>query len=236
MMKLVDRVREDEVMDQPDLDVARHQAALAGLKRVNWWSRTAREIWASLECLSRERRLDHLTVLDLACGGGDVSLRLAQYAEAAGMPITLHGWDKSPTAVAYATERGALAGLQNVAFFERDVLDDPIEEPYDVILCTLFLHHLEIPQAEALLRKMGAAARHAVLVDDLCRSRLGYFLAWVGTRIVTRSPVVHIDGPLSVRAAFTTEEISGLARTAGLEGATIRRHWPERFSLTWVQP
>ena len=234
-MDLSRRHREDEIMDQPGLDAIEDQAALSGLGRVNWWSRTAGQIWSLLEELRRDRKLNHLRVLDLACGGGDVTLALARRARSARIPLTVHGCDRSPTAVAYATERCERVGLQNVEFFERDVLNDPIEQTYDVIVCTLFLHHLEQDQAESLLRKMSAAEQ-AVVVDDLCRSRFGYLLAWFGTRILTRSPVVHTDGPLSVRAAFTTDEIAVMARTAGLEGATIRRHWPERFSLMWVQP
>ena len=41
-------------------------------------------------------------------------------------------------------------------------------------------------------------ARRRVLVSDLRRSRLGWWLAWVGTRILTMSPMVHFDGPVSV--------------------------------------
>ena len=73
-MDLSRRHREDEIMDQPGLDAIEHQAALSGLGRVNWWSRTAGQIWSFLEKLRRERKLNHFRVLDLACGGGDVTL------------------------------------------------------------------------------------------------------------------------------------------------------------------
>ena len=49
------------------------------------------------------------------------------------------------------------------------------------------------------------ATRHAVLVDDLVRSRLGFALVLAGSYLLTRSPVVHTDGPLSVRAALSLE-------------------------------
>jgi hypothetical protein len=100
----------------------------------------------------------------------------------------------------------------------------------------LFWHHLAEPDGIKLLERMAAAARRAVLVDDLVRSRLGFALVWVGSYLLTRSSVVHTDGPLSVRAALSLAEARELAERAGLHGATIRRHWPERFLLTWRKP
>jgi hypothetical protein len=100
-------------------------------------------------------------------------------------------------------------------------------------MCSLFLHHLDEPQAVELLRRMSESARHLVLVNDLIRGRLGYALAWLGTRLLTRSRVVHVDGPLSVEGAFTRAEALELAERAGLHGATIVRRWPCRFLLTW---
>jgi len=75
-----------------------------------------------------------------------------------------------------------------------------------------------------------------VIVDDLIRSRLGYALAWAGTRLLSRSWVVHTDGPLSVRAAFTPEELLRLAERASLSGAALQRFWPERQRLIWSPP
>ena len=83
---------------------------------------------------------------------------------------------------------------------------------------------------------MGAAAGRAVLVDDLVRGRRGFALAWAGCRLLSGSRVVHHDGPVSVAAAFTPAEAIDLARRAGLDGATVTRHWPERFLLAWRRP
>lgn len=233
MPAFAQRVREDELMDQPGLDPHSHQQALSGLKRVNWWSRTATVVWNELQGVARRRGLDQLRVLDLACGGGDVSIALAKHARQSHVALTLCGWDKSATAVQFASTHAKRCGLDNLRFLERDVLRDPVEDEFDVIICTLFLHHLETPAAQDLLAKMHADTRHAVIVDDLRRTTFGYALACVGTRILSRSSIVHVDGPLSVRAAFTCHEIQQLAEAAGLHGATIRAHWPQRYCLVW---
>src|SRR5438093_515405 len=81
-------------------------------------------------------------------------------------------------------------------------LREPLPSEYDAVVSSLFLHHLTEEQAIELLRRMGTAGQ-MVLVNDLVRSRTGYLLAWMGTRLLSRSEVVHFDGPRSVEGAFT---------------------------------
>jgi hypothetical protein len=104
------------------------------------------------------------------------------------------------------------------------------------VTTSLFLHHLPDDVAVAVLRRMGEAAGRLVLVNDLARTRAGWLLAWAGCRLLTRSPVVHFDGPASVRSAFTVSEVKALADRAGLTGATVTTHWPYRFLLRWERP
>src|SRR6185295_307191 len=104
---------------------------------------------------------------------------------------------------------------------------------YDVVMCSLFLHHLSTEEGRGLLYRMRCAARQMVLVSDLVRSAWGLRLATVVPRLFTRSRVVHEDAVRSIRAAFTPDELRELAGEAGLEGAVVapRRH--QRMLLTW---
>lgn len=231
------RVLEPELMDQPQLDRAAHQQALDGLRRVNRMCSSTGLLWKALVDLPTKRPSDNvLKVLDVGFGGGDVVIRLAQRAKQARLPIEFHGCDMSDSAVAIATEAAERAGVSGVRFFQQDVLAGGIPSGYDVVMCSLFLHHFDNDAATELLKQMGSAARSAVLVDDLLRTRLGFGLCWIGCRLLSRSPMVHFDGPQSVRAALTLAEARELAARAGLVGATFRRHWPERFLMQWNRP
>ena len=163
-------------------------------------------------------------------------IRLAQLARRRGVPLEAHGCDISATAVTHAQTAARRADVTNTRFFALNALVDPLPDGYDAILCTLFLHHLAEQDGVELLRRMASATRRAVLVDDLVRTRLGFALVLVGSYLLTRSPIVHVDGPLSVRAALSLDEARELAERAGLHDATIRRHWPERFLLAWRKP
>ena len=148
---------------------------------------------------------------------------------------TLTEPDLSSQAVEFAQEQARSWRLAS-RYFVLDALHDPLPGDYDILVCTLFLHHLDEPNAVSfLLRRMAGATRRLVLVDDLIRSRLGYALAVLGCRSLTRSPIVHNDGPVSVRGAFRLDEVRRMAERAGLY--TARQYsaaiGPERFLLSW---
>lgn len=233
MSTLAVRDRQPEVMDEPGLDERLHHQALEGLRRGNLVSNTSRVLWRGLEAAGVLQRVAPIRILDLACGGGDVALGLARLARRHAVRVEVHGADVSSLAIEHARAAAQRAGVADVCYFQLNALLDPLPTNYDAIYCTLFLHHLSEMDGVALLQRMAAATRSVVLVDDLVRTRLGFALVWLGSHLLTRSPVVHTDGPLSVRAALTIEEARTLAERAGLHHAAIERHWPERFLLSW---
>jgi 2-polyprenyl-3-methyl-5-hydroxy-6-metoxy-1,4-benzoquinol methylase len=228
------RVCEPEIIDQPHLDVNHHRHALRGLERINAWSGSVRLFWPALRALALRQAPRPVRVLDVGSGGGDVLRKLRRRASRAGLPMILEGCDLSAAAVAFAQERAAAAGA-DIRFFVADALQQDLPGDYDAVVCSLFLHHFNDEQAVIVLRRMAAASRGLVLVNDLRRCFAGWFLAHTAGRLLTTSPVVHVDGPRSVAAAWTRAEILALAQRAGLVGATYRAYWPCRFLLSWTK-
>jgi 2-polyprenyl-3-methyl-5-hydroxy-6-metoxy-1,4-benzoquinol methylase len=222
-------------MDDPALEAARHEAALEGLVRINTLSATARTLWPPILDLARQLRLSRLRVLDVATGAGDIPLTLWRNSQRSDLALEIHGVDVSERALEFARRR-AEESRADIEFSRLDVVADNLPPGFDVIVSSLFLHHLTDKQARALLAKMGRAAEHMVLVSDLRRSRPGLVMAYLAGRLLTRSDVVRVDAARSVRAAFSLQEVRGLARAAGLDGATVQRKWPCRFLLAWRRP
>ncbi len=221
-----------EAMDQPGLDAGRHRHALNGLARLNWWSGSSRPFRRPLGMLARATGGRPLKVLDVASGGGEVPVALASWAARQGIAIELTLCDINPRAVGIALRRAASHGV-TAAGLAQDVTAGPLPAGFDAVLSSLFLHHL--PRASALraLENMARSSGRLLVVCDLNRSLSGLALAAGASRLLTRSPVVHTDAPRSVRAAFTVDEIRGLAESAGLSGARIDRCWPQRWRLEW---
>jgi 2-polyprenyl-3-methyl-5-hydroxy-6-metoxy-1,4-benzoquinol methylase len=229
--KDAERQLQPEWMDDAQLDPRCHRQALCGLARINFWSRAAHSLWKPL-CDFYDRGKSPIRVLDVACGGGDVVCRLAKAARRTNRHIEFAGCDISDVAVEHARDKARRCGV-NGEFFQLDVLGRPLPGGYDVIMSSLFLHHLQSAQAVQLLQKMTASDSKLILISDLLRSPMGWLLARVGTKLLSRSPVVHFDGPRSVEGAFNRQELEDLLERAGLSQASIRKTWPQRFLVVW---
>lgn len=218
-------------MDDPDLAAPSHQRALRGLARINWISGAGRILWRPIrEMAARSPR--PLRILDIATGGGDLPIYLAHAARRAGTPLEVHACDRSDVALEHARASAARRNV-NVRFFQLDALAAPLPTDFDVFMSSLFLHHLSEPEALAFLRRMREAGPRGILINDLRRSAPGWAAAQIAGRVLTRSPVVRVDAVLSVQAAFTPDELRGLAEQAGLWGARVENRWPWRMLLSW---
>jgi 2-polyprenyl-3-methyl-5-hydroxy-6-metoxy-1,4-benzoquinol methylase len=224
---LTARDRQPEVMDDPGLHTGAHRSALRGLARLNTASRIVPTVWRELLTALGDQPA---SIIDVAAGSGDLVVSLASRARARGLSWRFAACDISSTACETTRERAEAAGVE-IETGVVDALAGEIPGGHDLVMCHLFLHHLDGPEIETLLSGMRNAAGRGVLATDLVRSRRGYALAWLASRVLTRSPVVHTDALLSVRGALTIEELGAHAETAGLKGARIRRVWPERMML-----
>lgn len=220
-------------MDAPDLAGPAHRRALQALGRANVVSRTVAALWPAIRATAADAPGPALRILELACGGGHVAVGLARRAMQAGLRIDIEACDLSPVALDYGRQLAARAGVSGIRFRLLDALRDPLPANADVVVCSLFLHHLADAEAVALLQRMRLAARRLILVSDLRRSALGYLFTTVGCRLLSASTVFHVDGVRSVEGAFTTAEAQTLADRAGLTGASLTERWPQRFLLSW---
>ncbi|MDA0716831.1 MAG: methyltransferase domain-containing protein [Cyanobacteria bacterium] len=219
-------------MDQPGLNPLEHQAALIGLGRINNLTRSASCFFPHIRRLAKQDPLRRLRILDVACGGGDTVRAISRLGKREGIDLEVHGCDISEEALSLARAEAKTEGLE-AHFFQTDAINAPLPDGYHLICTSLFLHHLNEVNAETLLRSMAAATLDQMVVNDLIRSHLDLMITWMGTRLLSRSSIVQIDGPLSVGGAFQLDEVAQLAAAAGLVGAEITRFWPERFMLSW---
>lgn len=224
------RVLQPEIMDQPGLDAESHHRALRGLDRLNRVSRAADGVISAISrWLPADGRM--LRVLDLATGGGALPIALTRWAQHQNIAMEADGCDISQVAISHATDDAKNTGFPNLRYFKLDVVHDPLPQGYDVMICSLFLHHLSDDACVAVLRKAAQAAR-LVVVNELSRSPSSLAMVWLGSRMLSRSHVVHVDALRSVRAAFTPDELRELAQRAGLKQVSMRHCFPARLLMT----
>jgi SAM-dependent methyltransferase len=159
-----------------------------------------------------------LSLLDIGTGGADIPLALIDRARAAGRTLRVTGVDSRPevlVAAALADPRVTATG--ELALHVADGLALPYgDRSFDVVHASLLVHHLDPDAATALLTEMARVTRLGVVVNDLVRGRLAYLGAWLLTRTVTRGRYTRHDAPLSVRRAYTVDELASLVAAAGL--------------------
>lgn len=224
------RERVAEWMDDPALPPVDHDAALRGLSRLNALSRSHRSLWAQVRSLAA-RAGGTLHVLDVASGGADLPIRMDAVARRQGVRLRWTLTDRSAHALRHGLARARACGLACEGE-QVDVPGQPLPEA-DLVINSLFLHHFDRPDVVRILEAMRRAARLAVGVSDLRRTRLALGLVWLGSRIITRSPVVHHDATASVRAAHQPQEVRELADRAGLQDAVVQVADPVRWRLWW---
>ncbi len=176
------------------------------------------------------RRLNARTVLDVGSGAGDVPLALVRDAARRGASVHVTCLDRSAQMLEIARrETGAGAAF---AFVCADGGALPFGEgAFDVVTCTLALHHFETEQARALLRELRRVARLSPVVCDLRRSALAFAATWLWSR-TSRNRLTRHDAPLSVRRAYTPGEALALAREAGWRAPRAQREPFFRMTLT----
>lgn len=222
------RDRQPELMDDPDLPRDQHQHALAGLARLNQFSGVSRATYRYIRQTAKEIGNRPLRILDVASGSGDVPISWLRRAQRDGLPMELTMVDCSPVAVEQQQCRAKAANLE-VGSLQLDCLSSPLPNGFDIVTCSLFMHHLDDHQAFRLLQSMQAASDHAMMICDLERSRVNLELVRVASRLLTRSHVVHTDALLSVRAAYTRAEFRQLAEDALARPVRVTTSFPCRF-------
>lgn len=170
------------------------------LRRFDAWSR-------------RWRPGETIKVLDVGAGAGDLLLALRRWAERRRVRVALTGIDRSEAVLQKA--RRFVRG-RDVELREADLFSfSHVGRKFDYVCASLLLHNIPIQRQVDALRALDRLAGRGVVISDLRRSRPAYW----GVSAVTRvfgDPVSAHDGPVSVRRAFTLNELDGLALAAGL--------------------
>jgi ubiquinone/menaquinone biosynthesis C-methylase UbiE len=216
---------EPELMDLPNQDENALRSDLENLARLNrtFGGRKAVEtIFHKLTDTTRK-----LVLIDLASGYGDHGRNLIERARDRRKEITVMAVDRQFQTLQIA--RRATPAGQKMFFVQADARQLPFRNRgADLVFCSLALHHFAENDALTVLREMARVGSHGTACVDLVRSRLAAFCIWLLTTFLIRDPMVRHDARLSVRRAFTNQEMKALAHRAG---------WPnlKQIKFFWFQ-
>jgi SAM-dependent methyltransferase len=173
-----------------------------------------------------------VTILDAGSGYGDMLRKIAAWAKRRGLPIDLTGVDLNPWSQRAAEEVG-----DGIRYVTANVFDYRPAQPVDVVISSLFTHHLDDATLIRFVRWMEDTARIGWFVNDLHRHRLPYHLFGWSTWALRFHYFVQHDGPISIMRAFRKPEWQATLTAAGLpEGAAcISWRFPFRLCVARVK-
>jgi ubiquinone/menaquinone biosynthesis C-methylase UbiE len=171
-----------------------------------------------------------LRLLDVGTGAADIPRAILAWARSVGADVSITAIDSAPDVAAAARERAR--GVSGLAIEQASLADLAASgRRFDYVTASLFLHHVPPNRTAEALASLDRLATRGVIVSDLRRSWLA--LAGVGLlSYAAGNAVVRHDGPLSVRRAFTVDELRGLASECGLDYLAARSEGPFRVSLS----
>ena len=176
---------------------------------------------------------ERIAVLDVASGGGDVARALTRWGRVRGFDLRVTALDRSLQALDCARRRGP--ANDRLRFICADVHLPPCRDgAFDYVTCALFFHHLTDDEVVRTLGSFDRLATRGVVVNDLVRRWRLHAWSWLFTRPF--NAVLRNDGPLSVRRAFRGDELSALARRAGMGWLSVRTHVGHRMTLAGERP
>ncbi len=209
MWRMGARRIEHELLDESTPEAAR--PSLADIVRLNKQFGGHALIRKLLERLVRQDSA--FTLLDVGAASGDSAAYIGRLY---------------PNAKVVSLDRNAM----NLSLAARPkVLGDAFRLPFrprsfDFVFSSLFLHHFTDEQIVELLRGFSELARHAVLISDLERHLVSYLFLPATAWIFRWHWITRHDGMISVRAAFSPDELAGFAKRAGLERIEAKAHRP----------
>ena len=197
-------------MDRPQPVSAELETDLLNLRRLNRYFGSYRLIEHFLRRWIRRRM--QMRILDLATGSGDIPRLVVDYARRTGASVTLKAIDQQSSTLQIA--RQLSADYPEIEFVEADVLEFE-DEAYDIVLCSLALHHFAEADAVTLLRRCRELSKRNVLVADLRRGWFATAGVYLLTSLLFREPMTRTDARLSAERAFSFAEFRSLAERAG---------------------
>ncbi len=202
---------EPELMDRPQPVTPELEAEMRNLESINRHFGSHRLIGKFLELWLGPG--GSYRVLDLCTGGGDGPRLMCEWARAREITLRIDAVDASESLLEIA--RRSSRDHPEIRFHCEDVLKFESTETYDLVVCSLALHHFSEEDAARLLRRCRDLSHRFVLVSDLERS----LLALAGVRLLTtflyRAEMTRADGITSAWRAFSYAEFRGLAEAAG---------------------
>ncbi|GGE29423.1 methyltransferase [Agaricicola taiwanensis] len=233
------RAHTPELMDTAHCEFETFRDCLADLERVNVLTLAYRPTIAFLDRLASDDRLPRhrpIRILDVGSGYGDMLRRIDRWGRRRALPLDLTGIDLNPWSACAA--RQASTPDSAITWQTCDLFDFEPAQEVDLIVSSLFAHHLDDSALVRFLTWMERTAGIGWFVNDLHRHPIPYWFFRAASRLMGMHRFVQNDGPVSITRAFVRNDWRILLDRAGIQPGSVHTDWwmPFRLCVSRVQP
>ena len=181
------------------------------------------------ELLKNQSKKKVIKIVDLGCGHGDILRDIAKFGRKNNYSFKLIGIDANFAAIEYAKELSK--EYSELSFKAIDIFSEDFkEQSYDIILCTLFLHHFKNNELILFLKTTIRKATIGIVINDLHRHKIAYYLfKLIG--FFVKNKMIQEDGLTSILRAFKKKDLEKISKQIK---AHFSIQWRWAFRYLWI--
>ena len=231
MIDLKIRSHQKEIMDDWQGDSKELERVLKDINRVNRiLGGNAITVNAVIR-LIQEHSKESYRILDMGCAEGNMLRELAMAARKKDIKLDLIGIDLNSDALTMA--RKASIDFPEIVYHKKDILSADLSEfGCDIVMTTLTIHHFQNSEILNFVKQFTKLASIGVVINDLHRSALAYYLFKGFSLIFIKTKVAKIDGLASIRKGFLKSDLMDLSRS--LTNLDHEIAWKWAFRYVWI--
>ena len=226
------RSKETEIMDDFGMEGIVLQEALDKIAKINQLlggnKLTLNGVKKLIATVPKDRTI---TILDAGCGNGDMLRELAFFGKKYNYNFQLIGIDANEFTIAHA--KNLSNNFNNIKYYCEDIFKDTFNsQNYDIVLCTLTLHHFNDEEIQNLLKLFYNNTKIGIVINDLQRSALAYRLFQLICFVFQLNYMTKNDGLVSILRGFKKEELEKYSKKNNFNKYTV--HWKWAFRYQWL--
>ncbi|WP_264537847.1 methyltransferase domain-containing protein [Flavobacterium sp. N1736] len=226
------RTQEAEIMDDFLLQSDELLAALDQIARINQLlGGNNLTLNGTKRLLKKAAVSKTIIIADIGCGNGDMLRMLSDYGEKNNINFKLIGVDANAFTINYAKKLSS--EYSNIEYICVDIFSENFADlKYDILLCTLTLHHFSNEQILNIITTFNNNAAIGIVVNDLHRSKLAYRLFQLICVVFGLKKMSREDGLISILRGFKRNELEEFSQKLHLKNYSINWKWAFRYQ--WI--
>jgi hypothetical protein len=226
------RTGDAEIMDDFELQGIELEKTLEDLDNINkWLGGNKITIQGIKKLLKGQPRSNIIHIADIGCGNGAILREIAKWGRAKNYRFQLTGIDANPHTIEIAEKLSAY--YPEIQYSTLNIFsDDYKNRVFNIVLCTLTLHHFKDPEISGILNSFYRQAKTGIVINDLHRSKIAYFLFQAFCSVFINNEIARKDGLTSILRGFKKRDLQRLVTIIPEKNQQIRWKWAFRYQ--WI--